>query len=131
MNAIDKNIIRSYLEELQISVSVDDDGDLVIVQTADEDFPHDVVIFIMVNNNRLSFAAGAPGYTVSSDPYKLANRHNCTHILPMAVVRGENIRMECSFLLDEEVSKEYIVNNCIRMSIASIWRAFCTLEKED
>lgn len=131
MNSIDKNLIRSYLEELQVSLSTDEDGDMIIVQSADTDFPHDVIIFVLINNNRLSFVAGAPGYVVSTDPYQLANRHNCRHILPMAVVRDGNIRMECSFLLDEEVSKEYIVNNCIRMSLASIWRSFCTLEKED
>jgi hypothetical protein len=39
--------------------------------------------------------------------------------------------MECSFLLDEEVSKEYIVENCIKMVLGSIWRAYVDLEKED
>lgn len=53
---IDKNIIRGYLDELRISTRLDDDGDMVIVQSADEDFGHDVVIFVMVNNNRLSYA---------------------------------------------------------------------------
>ena len=57
---IDKNIIRGYLDELRISTRLDDDGDMVVVQSADEDFGHDVVIFVMVNNNRLSYAAGAP-----------------------------------------------------------------------
>ncbi len=103
---IDKNIIRGYLDELRISTRLDDDGDMVIVQSADEDFGHDVVIFVMVNNNRLSYAAGAPGYEPRQDPYHLANRHNCRRNLPTAVVRDGNVRMECSFLLDEEVSKE-------------------------
>ena len=126
---IDKNIIRGYLDELRISTRLDDDGDMVIVQSADEDFGHDVVIFVMVNNNRLSYAAGAPGYEPRQDPYHLANRHNCRRNLPTAVVRDGN--MECSFLLDEEVSKEYIVENCIKMVLGSIWRAYVDLEKED
>jgi len=128
---IDKNIIRGYLDELRISTRLDDDGDMVIVQSADEDFGHDVVIFVMVNNNRLSYAAGAPGYEPRQDPYHLANRHNCRRNLPTAVVRDGNVRMECYFLLDEEVSKEYIVENCIKMVLGSIWRAYVDLEKED
>ncbi len=128
---IDKNIIRGYLDELRISTRLDDDGDMVVVQSADEDFGHDVVIFVMVNNNRLSYAAGAPGYEPRQDPYHLANRHNCRRNLPTAVVRDGNVRMECSFLLDEEVSKSYIVENCIKMVLGSIWRAYVDLEKED
>ena len=128
---IDKNIIRGYLDELRISTRLDDDGDMVVVQSADEDFGHDVVIFVMVNNNRLSYAAGAHGYEPRQDPYHLANRHNCRRNLPTAVVRDGNVRMECSFLLDEEVSKAYIVENCIKMVLGSIWRAYVDLEKED
>ena len=128
---IDKNIIRGYLDELRISTRLDDDGDMVVVQSADEDFGHDVVIFVMVNNNRLSYAAGAPGYEPRQDPYHLANRHNCRRNLRTAVVRDGNVRMECSFLLDEEVSKAYIVENCIKMVLGSIWRAYVDLEKED
>ena len=128
---IDKNIIRGYLDELRISTRLDDDGDMVVVQSPDEDFGHDVVIFVMVNNNRLSYAAGAPGYEPRQDPYHLANRHNCRRNLPTAVVRDGNVRMECSFLLDEEVSKAYIVENCIKMVLGSIWRAYVDLEKED
>ena len=128
---IDKNIIRGYLDELRISTRLDDDGDMVVVQSADEDFGHDVVIFVMVNNNRLSYAAGAPGYEPRQDPYHLANRHNCRRNLPTAVVRDGNVRMECSFLLDEEVSKAYIVEHCIKMVLGSIWRAYVDLEKED
>ena len=128
---IDRNLIRGYLDELHISTRIDDDGDMVIVQSADEDFGHDVVIFVIVNNNRLSYAAGAPGYEPKQDLYQLANRHNCRRNLPTAVVRDENIRMECSFLLDEEVSKAYIVENCIKMVLGSIWQAYVGLEKED
>lgn len=127
---IDKSLIREYLDELHIATRTDDDGDLVIVQSADEDFQHDVVIFVIVNDNRLSFAAGAPGYKPAGDPLFLANRHNCRRNLPTAVVRDSNIRMECSFLLDEEVSKAYIVENCIKMPLGSIWRAFVGLEKD-
>jgi len=127
---IDKTLIRQYLDELHISTRIDDEGDMVIVQSADDDFGHDVVIFVIINNNRLSYAAGSPGYKPAGDPLFLANRHNSRRNLPTAVVRDGNIRMECSFLLDEEVSKAYIVENCIKMVLGSIWRAYVDLEKE-
>ena len=128
---VDKKLIREYLDELHISTRIDEDGDMVIVQSADEDFGHDVVIFVIVNNNRLSYAAGSPGYQPAEDPYFLANRHNCRRNMPTAVVRDGNVRMECSFLLDEEVSKAYIVENCIKMVLGSIWQAYVVLEKEE
>ena len=128
---IDKNLIRGYLDELHISTRIDEDGDMVIVQSADDDFGYDVVIFVMVNNNRLTYSAGAPGYKPSQDPYMLANRHNCRRYIPTAVVRDDNVLMDCSFLLDEEVSKEYIIENCIKMVLGSIWNAYVTLENED
>ena len=128
---IDLNLIRGYLDEIGVATQIDEDGDLVIVQGADEDFGHNVVIVITVNNNRLSYAAGAPGYEPKGDLYMLANRHNCSHHMPTAVVRNDAVRMEYSFLLDEEVSKEYIVENCIKMILGSIWRSFVTLEQEE
>ena len=131
MKEIDKHIIRDFFDELHISTRIDDDGDMVIVQSADEDFGHDVVIFVIVKNIRLSYTAGASNYSPSQDIYFLANRHNCRKNLPVAVVRNGSIRMEYSFLLDEEVSKEYIVENCIKMVLGSIWRGFCDLEKDD
>ena len=60
MNHIDVNIIRGLLDKANISSRIDEDGDIVVVQAADADFKHDVVIYIIVHNNRLSFAAGAP-----------------------------------------------------------------------
>ncbi len=130
MNNIDLNIIRGYLDELLIPTRVDEDGDLVIVQTADQDFGYDVIIYVQVSNNRLSYAAGAPGYKPRGDLFQLANRHNCRRNMPTAVVREGEVRMECTFLLDEEVSKSYIVENCIKMVLGSVWHAFVDFEAE-
>ena len=127
---IDKALIRSYLDELGVATSIDEDGDILIVQGADNDFGHDVLIYVIVKNNRLSYAAGARGYTPAGDILSMANRHNCRATLPTAVVRDGNLRMECSFLLDEEVSKAYIVENCIKFVLGSIWRSFVQFEQE-
>ena len=49
MKGIDKYIIRDILDEMHVATSFDDDGDLMVVQQADEDFVYDVVIYIIVN----------------------------------------------------------------------------------
>lgn len=130
MKEIDKYIIRDILDEMHIASSYDNDGDLNIVQSADEDFVYDVVIYIIVNDNRLSFLADAQGYEPVGDLLELANRHNCRKNLPTAVVRDGRIRMEYSYLLDEEVSREYIRENCIGMTLGAIWHGFMELERK-
>ncbi|MBJ2184632.1 MAG: YbjN domain-containing protein [Muribaculaceae bacterium] len=131
MKEIDKHIIRDILDEMHIASSYDEDGDLMIVQQADEDFVYDVVIYILVNDNRLSFLGAAQGYEPQADLLELANRHNCRRNLPTAVVRDGHIRMEYSYLLDEEVSREYIRENCIGMTLSSIWHGFMNLERDE
>lgn len=131
MKGIDKYIIRDILDEMHVATSFDDDGDLMVVQQADEDFVYDVVIYIIVNDNRLTFMAMAQDYEPAGDLLFLANRHNCRKNMPTAVVRNGHVRMEYSFLLDEEVSREYIRENCLGMALGSIWHGFMNLERDD
>ena len=131
MKEIDKHIIRDILDEMHIASSYDEDGDLMIVQQADEDFVYDVVIYILGQDNRPSFLGAAQGYEPQADLLELANRHNCRRNLPTAVVRDGHIRMEYSYLLDEEVSREYIRENCIGMTLSSIWHGFMNLERDE
>ena len=131
MKGIDKYIIRDILDEMHVATSFDDDGDLMVVQQADEDFVYDVVIYIIVNDNRLTFMAMAQDYEPDGDLLFLANRHNCRKNMPTAVVRNGHVRMEYSFLLDEEVSREYIRENCLGMALGSIWHGFMNLERDD
>lgn len=131
MKEIDKYIIRDILDEMHIATSIDNDGDLLIIQQADQDFVYDVFISILVNNNRLTFLAEAEGYEPDGDLLMLANRHNIRRHLPTAIVRNGQIRMEYSYLLDEEVSRDYIRENCIGMTLSAIWHGFLNLERDD
>lgn len=131
MKEIDKYIIRDILDEMHIATSIDNDGDLLIIQQADQDFVYDVFISILVNDNRLTFLAEAEGYEPAGDLLMLANRHNIRRHLPTAIVRNNQIRMEYSYLLDEEVSRDYIRENCIGMTLSAIWHGFLNLERDD
>ena len=81
----------------------------------------------------LFFSPFAPGYTPrTADPFRLANSHNRRCYMPVCVVRGEDehIDFEYSYLLDEEVSEEFVRENCVVMPIRCILRSFADLEKE-
>lgn len=126
---VDLSLIRHYFDELQIATRIDEDGDLVIVQDADEDFPYDVTIFVTVLDGRLTYNAYAGEYTPPGDLLEVANSHNCRSCIPVAVVRDGILRMTYSFFLDEDVSEDHIKKNCIMFALSSIWQAFVNLEK--
>lgn len=123
--------IRSYFDKLNVATGRDDDGDLVVILHKDEDFGHDVTVWISVfNDSRLAFIAAASDYRPEGDLYYLVNRSNSRRNFPTAVVRGQEIRLEYSFLITEEVSDEYMVN-IIRTTMSSMWTAYCDMEKEN
>lgn len=130
MKNIDKYSYAELLNKLGIPVQEDEDGDFIVLQQGDADFPHDVVVYITVNNNKLSYHAGAPGWSPDCSLLSEANRFNCDHIAPTAVVRGSSLCMEVHFLLDEEVSEEYVKSNCILFPLSSIWHAFMDIHRQ-
>lgn len=128
---VDTKYVRTALEKLELPYTTDEEDNIVIVKSADQYFGHDIVIYIVVKNNRLSYVAGAPTFTPNGNLLEKANNFNCHRNLPVAVVRDGLVRMEYSYLLDEEVSDAYIVNNCIQVPISAILRAFCEFEQTD
>lgn len=128
--AITKEQVRNCLDKLGVSSRLDNDGDLVTVFNADETFPYNVYITIIVDNNRVSYISGAPDYHPQTDPLFLVNRSNARRNYPTAVVRGGEIRMEYSYYITEEVSEEYLTQTVIRMILSSIWTAYTDLEKD-
>jgi len=122
--------IRQHLDRLGIPSRIDDEGDLLVTLDADNDFRHDVNVWILPENGvRLSFIGSAPTFKPSGDILYMANRSNSRRNFPTAVIRKSEIRMEYSFLITEEVSDQYIMD-CIRHTISGIWSAFTDFEKE-
>lgn len=127
MTGINKQILLQLFDEINGVVNEDENGNLSILQPADENFPYDVLTFITVNNNILCYFSAAPDFKPNGNLLEIANEFNMRYTLPKAVVREGDIRMEVQFLLDEEVSKEYVVENCIKYPICSIWSAFLNI----
>lgn len=122
--------IRGFIDRLGVSSRIDDDGDIAVTLTADNDFGHNVTIWVMIGDERrLAFIGSADNYHPDGDLLFLANRSNSRRNFPTAVVRDGEVKMEYSFLITEEVSDQYITD-CISNTITGIWSAFVDFEKD-
>lgn len=128
VKGITRDQIRTYLDEVGTSTRVDSDGDLFTVFPADEEFNHNVVIFFYVKDNSLGVYAFATEFQVPEektlDALIAINQWNAERKFPKVYLKDQIVQAEQWFALDEEVSVEYIKENCIRMMIALIWRFF-------
>lgn len=128
IKGISRDLIRSFLDKMGISSRVDNEGDLFMVLSADEQFDHDVVVFFLVKDDSLGVYAFASDYKVPEDKMLDAivavNQYNATRKYPKVYIKDNVIQCEYWFLLDEEVSEEYIVQNCLRMLIQLCWQFF-------
>ena len=117
VKSISRDLIRKYLDDLNYSTRVDDDGDIFTVLRADKDFNHDVIIFFNVDSSNM-------GRVMLS-----INEYNKNSTVLKAFLENNRIRFEQYFLLDEEVSEEYIKANCIKLTAGLIWKSFCDFNK--
>lgn len=128
INTIDQSLIRDLLDDARISTKKDDDGDLMTILTADDDFPHDVFLWFMVEDNWLTIIARAFDYK-TADPMGVANEYNRTHRAVSCIAEDDTVFFKLAFLLDEEVSTTYITENCLKFAMGCCWRSFCDLVK--
>lgn len=133
VKSISRDLIRKYLDDLNYSTRVDDDGDIFTILRADKDFNHDVIIFFTVDKNWLGIYGYAIDYDVDSSNMGRVmlsiNEYNKNSKVLKAYLENNHIRFEQFFLLDEEVSEEYIKANCIKLTAGLIWKSFCDFNK--
>lgn len=129
---LDTRNIRSHFDALGLATRLDNDNVLIVNIRPDEDIPFLIVICVLVEHgNRLSFLASTPDHTPAGDLLSLANRHNRLHYIPTAVLRDGKLRFEYSFLIDEEVSSDYLRYDCILHTIKCICASFADLENDE
>lgn len=130
VKSIDAHMLRDLLDEARISTKKDDDGDLMTVLSADNDFPNDVFIWYMLDGNWLTIIARSFDYKLD-DPVTVANDYNRSHRGVACIGEPENgtIYFKLGFLLDEEVSTTYILENCIKFGTSCSWRSFCDIHQ--
>lgn len=132
VKGISQELIRSYLDDLRISTSKDNEGDLYMMLEADDDFGHDVVVYFFVEDNQLGIYAFATGYKLTEDQLFDAmvavNNANLHKRYISGFIKDNSIQVHHWFYLDEEVSEEYIKENCLKMMISTVWRYFVDLK---
>ncbi len=128
VNQISRDLIRQYLDELNISTRIDSDGDLFTTLSADDDFDHDVQVYFRVSDNWLRIFGIAADYAVSREDKGAVlfslNKMNLERAQITGVLNNEQIVFKWAYLLDETVSEAYIKENCLKLPLSLIWRCF-------
>lgn len=131
---ISRDLIRMYLDEMGVTTRIDEEGDLVTVLKADDDFSHDVVIFYMVRGGWLHVEGQAVDYNVDEKErirvLEALNEHNGSHTMSFGFLYKGLIKFKHSLLIDEEVSEAYLKKNGLRLGIYTIWRSFVELDQQ-
>lgn len=135
INEISRNLIRECLDELQFANAIDKDGDLYTLLRADEDFGHDVIVYYAVQDAWLRVFAYAVDYEVEEgDRYVMLDKINKFHldyIYGTVYIDDHScICIQQGFLLDEPVSRDYILKNCIEFTTSRFWKFFCDFDKQ-
>ena len=131
---ISKDIIKECLEILEFNYDELDNGLLAVGFFDDEGaFDYQIVTFIEVDNERMvSFSSRAPGYHPDGDLLEMANRHNCRCHTPCCHIDSDGeIVMDRCFVIDSEVSPQYILENVVSPSIHIPIGAFMNFELSD
>lgn len=130
INKLDPYMLRDLLDDAHISTKKDEDGDLMTMLSADDDFPHDVVIWYILDEGWLTVIARSFEFKMD-DPVAVANEYNRTHRGVACTGEPERgtIFFKFGFLIDEEVSSTYVVENCLKFPTSCSWRSFCDIYK--
>ncbi len=121
--------LRDYLDANGVSTRKDSDGDLFTVLPADSDFEHNVVVYYTISGNSVRVWGFATEFSVTEENMARVlftiNELNKTKTIPKGYLADDRIIAEQYYLLDEEVSDEYIKENVLKFTTAAIWKFFC------
>lgn len=129
VNSISSSFIRGLCDELGLNTKIDSDGDIAIRLEADSDFNHDVIIFLRVIDNKLLrvFAMSEIKVTQSQVGKTLIalNEYNNKSVYMKAYIGTDGSPITERFeLIDENVSEEFIKENCIKLMLNQSWKFF-------
>lgn len=132
MKGITQSQVRDILDEVNIPSRIDSDGNLYTVLPADDDFGYDVAIYFVVHDDSLLLHAFAVGLNVPEpstvDVLVGINELAIKNKFPKAYIYDHTIMCDHWVVLDEEVSPEYVRENCIRMIIPFMWGFFVKMQ---
>ncbi|MDE5785045.1 MAG: hypothetical protein K2H98_00775, partial [Duncaniella sp.] len=101
---------------------------LMTILPGDDEFPYNVVVWFMVEDNWLTIIARSFDFKIT-DTLELANEYNRSHRSVTCVAEEEGVFFKLAYLLDEEVSSQYVIENCLRFGVSCAWRSFADIWK--
>lgn len=120
--------------EAGIKTILDQDGSLLTVLTADEQFGHNVLIRYIVRGDSLLIVGQASDYNVpkqaQKNVLKALNIHNINHPETSGDLHDDTVMFKHSVMIDEDVSEDYVREHVVKMGTNDIRQAFIELEKE-
>lgn len=132
---ISQRYISDALDSFNIDSQIDRDFDLVVILPADSDFGYNVQIYYTVEDNKWLRVFGvAPEFDSCCHNKQrvldVINAYNRDQKLIKAYLNDDRVVCERYELIDEYVSDDYIKNNCVRLNLTLIWKAFVRIGKE-
>lgn len=98
-------------------------------------FPHEIYVRINVENEGtlITVVTNAPDFKPEGNLLELANRHNCRRHTPACYIDPEDneVMMHSAYVVREDVSPHYILENVLRIAIFTSLEAFATFELSD
>lgn len=129
---ITREFVIECLDILDLKYTELESGTIGISFYDEAFFSHQIVTFIDVADNVLTFRSRAVDYHPAGDLLALANRHNCRTHAPCCFIDPDGeVVMDWSYFLKPEVSPHYILENAVRPGIYLPLEAFANLELTD
>lgn len=129
-NELNRDLLRDSLDKIGLLTSIDNDGDLRTVLSADEDFGHDVVIYYLIREGWLGVHAFAKNLNLKmteQEALKFVNEFNCSTKLPKAYIKNGDLYLEHWIVIESNFSKEFLRKSLQNLT-GYVWHAFCDMK---
>jgi len=126
-------LLKKCLDEIGIRTVADDDGTLLTLFRANEQYGHDMVIRYIVRGPWLHIVGQVPGEKIPEERFAdMMMALNLLHINGLkatGALHDDSFRFKYSLMIDEEVSEGHVLESGARTGTESIRNAFVELEK--
>lgn len=129
VNSISTSFIRGLCDEIGYTSSVDSDGDILLRLSADSDFRHDVLVFIRVIDNKYLRIFSMADFVIEQNNVAKTliklNEYNHTKTYMTAYLQSDGrVLVERMEYIDQNVSEDFIKENCIKACCGISWNFF-------
>lgn len=127
INSINISMVRQLCDKAGIANSIDDDGDIRILLSADSDFGHNVAVYINVSkDNKWLRTFAIAGFEVPQERLaevmiRMNDYNRKGDLLKAYLTEKGRVIVERYELIDEYVSEEFILENCIKLFPGKAW----------